>query len=90
MHGQQNIKFSGNDSNVILVHAFISRSVSAGTSAKKFMISTHFWTKNFNLFNYSSKFLYVFNSCKNFPEDGLEMIETYRGFDGFYIKIHIF
>jgi len=42
--------------------------------------------KHFKIFNYSSVFLYVLNSCKNLPEDDLEMIETYRSFDGLCMK----
>jgi hypothetical protein len=54
----------GDDFNVISLLHFISWISSAFTSANIFMTSAHFMDKNCNLFNYSSLFLYVLNSCK--------------------------
>ena len=48
-----------------------------------------FYGQYFNIFNYSSMFLYVLNSCKILPEDDLGMIETYRSSDGFCLIIYI-
>jgi len=52
------------------------RTSSAYTSTAKFITSTYFMNKNFNLFSYQSMFCTCLTDVQKLPEDELQKNET--------------